>query len=179
MSELLLTTARALRYVVVFTEYGNSQECSLALIRPPTEAGAAAAEGYSVGESVWAMWDEDHKWYLAQVSEKMAGGKYRVTFTEYGNEQVCSADMMRAGVDKASATAAKTNTGESYRRLHVFGLLTGRARAAAVESGVKVVARFGAAAADGARRKHRIEIPQASMPGDIANYKMPNYAKQQ
>ncbi len=100
------------RYIVIFTEYGNSQECSLAVIRPPTEPGAVVAEGYAVGDSVWAMWDEDHKWYLAQVSEKMAGGKYRVTFTEYGNEQVCSPDMMRAGVDKASATAAKTNTGK-------------------------------------------------------------------
>ena len=37
-----------------------------------------------------------------QVSEKMADGRYRVTFTEYGNEQVCSADMMRAGMDKVN-----------------------------------------------------------------------------
>jgi hypothetical protein len=46
------------------------------------------------------------------------------------------------------------------------------------DSGVKVVSRFGAAAAEGPRKKYRIEIPQATMPGDIANYKMPNFAKQ-
>lgn len=96
----------ARKYVVVFTEYGNQQECSLAQIRPPAEVDVVAAEGYAVGESIWAMWDEDSKWYLAQVSEKLPEGKYRVTFTEYGNEQVCSADMMRAGVDKAAGASA-------------------------------------------------------------------------
>ncbi len=154
--------AVARKYVVVFTEYGNQQECTLAQIRPPSEVDVVAAEGYTVGESIWAMWDEDSKWYLAQVSEKLADGKYRVTFTEYGNEQVCSAEMMRAGVDKAAGASATK----------------GEVGAGDAGAGVKVVSRFGAAVAEGPRKKYRIEIPQATMPGDIANYKMPNFAKQ-
>ncbi len=154
----------ARKYVVVFTEYGNQQECTLAQIRPPSEVDVVKAEGYAVGESIWAMWDEDSKWYLAQVSEKLADGKYRVTFTEYGNEQVCSAEMMRAGVDKAAGASA-TKGGDVG------------ATDAASAGGVKVVSRF-AAAVENPRKKFRIEIPQATMPGDIANYKMPNFAKQ-
>lgn len=149
----------ARRYVVIFTEYGNQQECTLAQIRPPSQVDVVSASGYNVGDSIWAMWDEDQKWYLAQVSEKLPDGKYRVTFTEYGNEQVCSTDMMRAGVDKAAGAAAKGGV-------------------APAESGVKVVARFNTSAQDGPKKKYRIEIPQATMPGDIANYKMPNFAKQ-
>lgn len=129
--------------MVIFTEYGNQQECTLAQIRPPSEVSVVAADGYAVGESIWAMWDEDSKWYLAQVSEKLPDGKYRVTFTEYGNEQVCSADMMRAGVDKAAGASA-TKGGEAPQG----------------DSGVKVVSRFGAVAAEGPRKKYRIEIPQ-------------------
>ena len=151
------------KYAVLFLEYGNQQECSLAQIRPPTEVDVVEAEGYDVGESIWAMWDEDNKWYLAQVSEKLPEDKYRVTFTEYGNEQVCSAEMMRAGVDKQAGANAKDggNGGDDESG----------------SSGVKVVSRFGAGAQE-PRRKYRIEIPQATMPGDIANYKMPNFAKQ-
>ena len=101
--------------------------------------------------------------YLAQVSEKLPDDRYRVTFTEYGNEQICSADMMRAGVDKqAGASAKEGNDADSGD---------------GASSGVKVVSRFGAQAQE-PKRKYRIEIPQATMPGDIANYKMPNFAKQ-
>jgi hypothetical protein len=150
------------KYAVIFTEYGNQQECTLAQIRPPTEVDVVEAEGYNVGESIWAMWDEDNKWYLAQVSEKLPDDKYRVTFTEYGNEQVCSAEMMRAGVDKASGGGQEEDN----------------ASGAAAGGGVKVASRFGAAIGEAPRKKYRIEIPQATMPGDIANYKMPNFAKQ-
>lgn len=76
--------AAANKYVVLFTEYGNKQECTLSQIRPPTEVDVVEAEGYSVGESVWAMWDEDHKWYLAQVrkiAEKEVGKCQKLIFS--------------------------------------------------------------------------------------------------
>ena len=52
----------ARKYAVLFTEYGNRQECTLAQLRPPTEVDVVEAEGYDVGESCWAMWEEDSKW---------------------------------------------------------------------------------------------------------------------
>ena len=82
--------------------------------QPPPRAVAAPASSaappqipFRVGEDVYAVFVDDGLWYKA-VIDAIDGKVLRVTFTEYGNSQDCTVEMIRslAEVAKMSAAAA-------------------------------------------------------------------------
>ena len=57
-------------------------------------------EAWPVGARCLARWSEDKVWYRAQVVELLGGDRYRVTFTDYGNQDVVTAVDMVNHVDQ-------------------------------------------------------------------------------
>ena len=50
---------------------------------------------WAEGDHVLALYTEDEQYYEADILE-VVGQEYLVVFTEYGNEQFCSPDMLKS-----------------------------------------------------------------------------------
>jgi len=73
-----------------------------------------------VGDKVSAQWVEDEVWYdNAVIDEVMPDGKYLVTFTDFGNQDVCTSEMVKPKktYGKKRPAAAKTDDEEELARL--------------------------------------------------------------
>jgi len=80
------------------------------VIKATPAAAAAAASApvtFTVSEKVEAMWT-DGKWYKAVVKAVNPGGKYAVTYTEYGNTTTLPVNLIRKLPAGAAAAAPST-----------------------------------------------------------------------
>jgi len=79
---------------------------------PAAAAAATPAVTYTVGEKVDAMWT-DGKWYKAVVKTVSPGGKYAVTYTEYGNTTTLPSTLLKklpAGPVKGAPNTSRPNS---------------------------------------------------------------------
>jgi len=89
------------KYAVTYTEYGNKETIPRERIR----VAAAAASGlkWKVGDVIEGQFTEDDVWYVAKI-DSITDGKYAVTYTEYGNNEVIPEERTRpaSGTGKIS-----------------------------------------------------------------------------
>jgi survival-of-motor-neuron-related-splicing factor 30 len=62
---------------------------------PPPTAPNAHANFFSVGTICEGRYSADGVWYKAKINTILEGGKYHVTYTDYGNEEVVSITDIR------------------------------------------------------------------------------------
>ena len=102
-------------YAVTYTEYGNKETIPRERIRV---AAAAGGLKWKVGDVIEGQFTEDDVWYVAKI-DNITDGKYAVTYTEYGNNEVISEERTRPapGAGKISFFSVQ------IRRFHKFFLL--------------------------------------------------------
>jgi len=107
---------------VTYPEFGNSEELPVSSLRSLSLAPAPAAAPlaapapvakpqpkYKVGEQVEGCFTEDGVWYVAKIASVNADTlTYKVTYTEYGNEEVLPESAIRTFSKPAPAAAAPT-----------------------------------------------------------------------
>jgi len=92
------------QYSVTFVEYGNTDVVGPARLRPapapaaarPAPAASPVLPQWRAGDACEARWTEDNEWYAAVIDGVSPDGKhFKVTFTEYGNVDIVTADRLR------------------------------------------------------------------------------------
>jgi survival-of-motor-neuron-related-splicing factor 30 len=73
---------------------------------PPSTTPNAHANFFAIGTICEAKYSADGVWYKAKINAILEGGKYHVTYTDYGNEEVVSITDIRPLPD----TAKKSST---------------------------------------------------------------------
>lgn len=72
---------------------------------------------YDPGDEVEAVWAEDGQFYLARIDEVLdEPQKYRLTFIEYGNEQITEEEQMRLTLAKQLELSQKVATMEAAKK---------------------------------------------------------------
>ena len=75
------------RYLVTFSEYGNIDIVKADAVRASPE--------WVVGDICEARWSEDGIWYKAEIIAISDSNRFRVRFTDYGNEDEVGGDAVR------------------------------------------------------------------------------------
>jgi RNA recognition motif-containing protein len=63
-----------------------------------------------VGDTIEGQFTEDDVWYAAKIDSVTEDGKYHVTYTEYGNQEVIPAERIRAVTNATTATKPAEST---------------------------------------------------------------------
>jgi len=91
--------------VPVAAANGNKPSSYIPTITPSKGAGLPTTT-FSVGTICEAKFSEDGVWYKAKINSILDGGKYHVTYTEYGNEEVVAITDIRPLTESAKKTSA-------------------------------------------------------------------------